>query len=346
MPRVREDTQRSLKVVFLWSHLGRVVLSLIQAVPDTTTQPTNSYNPYHILKRACRGEPGGELSPVEYVIISPPRWAPRRGIPLKVVILAGGLGSRISEESHLRPKPMIEIGGKPILWHIMKGFSHFGFNDFVICAGYKQDVIKTYFNDYFLHNSDVTFDYRGGHKNVEVHSTVAEPWCVTVADTGYDTQTAGRIKRIQKYVGDEPFLLTYGDGVSTVNPNDIIATHGRLGGVVTITGVILSQRFGVLDIDSDGKISSFREKRDADNALINGGFMVVEPEVFDYIGINGENENGDAEDFSSVTLERLANDGKLTVHSHTGFWRCMDTQRDKQQLENLWDSGEAPWKVW
>lgn len=263
---------------------------------------------------------------------------------MKVVILAGGFGSRISEESHLRPKPMIEIGGKPILWHIMKGYAHYGFNDFVICAGYKQQVIKTYFNDYFLEMSDVTFDYRDGAKDVEVHSTVAEPWRVTVADTGFDTFTAGRIKRIQKYVGNEPFLLTYGDGVSDVNPNDIIAHHRKVGGLVTITGVVMSQRFGVLDIDETDHISSFREKRDADNAFINGGFMVVEPEVFDIIGTSGV--PADREDFSGVTMERLAREGQLTVYPYEGFWRCMDTQRDKQKLEDLWESGNAPWKVW
>lgn len=263
---------------------------------------------------------------------------------MKVVILAGGLGSRISEESQFKPKPMIEIGGKPILWHIMKGYSHYGFNDFIICAGYKQQVIKTYFNDYFLNMSDITFDYREGTKDIEIHSTIAEPWRVTIADTGLETQTAGRIKRIQKYVGDEPFLLTYGDGVSTVNPHDVIAKHEQTGGVVTITGVVMSQRFGVLDIDADHHVNSFREKRTADNAFINGGFMVVEPEVFGYIGEDGQ--DGLTEDFSSVTLERLAREGKLTVYPYEGFWRCMDTQRDKQQLEAMWNKGNAPWKMW
>ncbi len=263
---------------------------------------------------------------------------------MKVVILAGGFGSRISEESHLKPKPMIEIGERPILWHIMKGYSHFGFNDFVICAGYKQQAIKTYFNDYFLHTSDVTFDYRDGAKDIEIHSTTAEPWRVTVADTGLNTFTAGRIKRIQKYVGNEPFLLTYGDGVSDVDPNDIIAFHRAHGAVVTLTGVIVSQRFGVLDVDDTGMVGSFREKRTADEALINGGFMVCEPEVFDYIGADGE--DGTTEDFSGVTMERLALEGKLACYPHHGFWSCMDTQRDKNRLEELWNSGHAPWKVW
>ena len=263
---------------------------------------------------------------------------------MKVVILAGGLGSRISEESQFKPKPMIEIGGKPILWHIMKGYSHYGFTDFVICAGYKQQVIKTYFNDYFLNTSDITFDYRDGSKDIEIHSTVAMPWRVTIADTGLETQTAGRIKRIQKYIGNESFLLTYGDGVSTVDPNAVIAHHNKVGGVVTVTGVVMNQRFGVLDIEEGDRVNSFREKRSEDNAYINGGFMVAEPEVFSYIGEDGQ--DGLTEDFSSVTLEHLAAEGKLTVYPYEGFWRCMDTQRDKQQLEQLWASGNAPWKVW
>lgn len=263
---------------------------------------------------------------------------------MKVVILAGGFGSRIAEESHLRPKPMIEIGGRPILWHIMKGYSHFGYNDFVVCAGYKQQIIKTYFNDYFLHASDVTFDYRDGTKDVEVHSTSVEPWRVTVADTGLNTQTAGRVARIHKYVGNEPFMLTYGDGVTDADPNDILAFHKAHGGVVTIMGTIFNQRFGVLDIDERGRVGAFREKRAEDNALINGGFMVCEPEVFDYIGQHGSDP--DSEDFSGMTLERLATDGALTCYPYLGFWRCMDTQRDKNQLEDLWDAHKAPWKVW
>ena len=263
---------------------------------------------------------------------------------MKVAILAGGFGSRISEESQFRPKPMIEIGGRPILWHIMKGFSHFGFNDFIICAGYKQDIIKNYFNEYFLHSSDVTFDFRDGDKKVEIHETAAEPWRVTVADTGYSTMTAGRIKRIQKYVGDEPFFLTYGDGVSDVNPNDVFEYHRKAGGIVTLTGVILNQRFGVLEMNDSGRVDAFREKHDTTDSFINGGYMVVEPEVFDYIGEDGC--GGDTEDFSGITLERLADAGKLTCYPYRGFWSCMDTQRDKQQLEEMWKSGSAPWKVW
>ena len=239
---------------------------------------------------------------------------------------------------------MIEIGGQPILWHVMKGYSTHGFNDFVICAGYKQHMIKEYFDDLFLYSSDVTFDYRDGRKAVEVHDTSVEPWRVTVADTGYDTKTAGRVRRIHQYVGDEPFMLTYGDGVSNIDPNELLAYHEKVGGVVTLTGVSAGQRFGVLDIDKAGRVSQFREKRDADESIINGGFMVCEPEVFDYIGQNGSDP--DDEDFSSVTLEKLASEGRLTAYPFDGFWKCMDTQRDKEQLEALWDEGSAPWKVW
>ncbi len=258
---------------------------------------------------------------------------------MKVVILAGGLGSRISEESHLRPKPMIEIGGRPILWHIMKYYSEFGFNDFVICAGYKQHIIKEYFADYFLHSSDVTFDYRDGKQEMTVHSTNAEPWRVTVADTGLKTQTGGRIRRIHKYVGDEPFMLTYGDGVSNVDLNALLKYHAQVGGTVTLTGVNIAQRFGVLDINDAGQVTEFREKNDADENAINGGFMVVEPDVF-------EEPLGDDEDFSKIALESLASKGKLTCYRHTGFWQPMDTQRDKQLLEKIWASGDAPWKIW
>ena len=263
---------------------------------------------------------------------------------MKVVILAGGFGSRISEESHLRPKPMIEIGGRPILWHIMKCYAHYGFNDFVICAGYRQDVIKEYFSDFFLHSSDVTFDYRGGSLDMEVHNTTVEPWRVTVADTGYSTNTAGRILRVKRYVGDETFLLTYGDGVSDIDPNDVLATHRRMNTTVTITGVTMAQRFGVLGIDGTGRIRSFREKRDDDAALINGGFMACEPSVFDAIEQAGTNPM--VEDFSSVTLPWLAQRGELGCHRYDGFWFCMDTQRDRNQLESMWGQGEAPWKVW
>lgn len=258
---------------------------------------------------------------------------------MKVVILAGGLGSRISEESQFKPKPMIEIGNQPILWHIMKYYSAYGFNDFVICAGYKQHMIKEYFADYFLHSSDVTFDYKDGNENVEIHNTSAEPWRVTVADTGLKTNTAGRIRRIKKYVGNEPFMLTYGDGVSNVDLNELLNFHKKSNAIVTLTAASAPQRFGVLETNSNGLVSAFREKSDADDAAINGGFMVIESEVFD------ENLD-DSFDFSKTALVDLAEKGKLAAYRHTGFWQPMDTQRDREQLQEIWDSGKAPWKIW
>lgn len=258
---------------------------------------------------------------------------------MKTVILAGGFGSRISEESYLKPKPMIEIGGRPILWHIMKYYSAFGHNDFIICAGYKQHIIKEYFADYFLHSSDVTFDYTNEKETIEIHNTHAEPWRVTIADTGLDTFTAGRIRRIQKYVGDERFLLTYGDGLSDVDLDELVKFHERAGGVVTLTGVEATQRFGVLEVDSRGKVIQFREKYDSDSMAVNGGFMVVEPEIFN-------EELGDHDDFSKVTLEDLAKRKELTSYRHNGFWHPMDTQRDRKQLQEIWESGNAPWKIW
>lgn len=258
---------------------------------------------------------------------------------MKVVILAGGFGTRISEESHLRPKPMIEIGGKPILWHIMKGFSHYGYNEFIICCGYKQQMIKEYFADYYLYNSDVTFDF-GAENNMIIHSNVAEPWRVTLVDTGLNTMTGGRIKRIQKYVGDEPFMMTYGDGVSDININKLVEFHKEKGQLATLTAVHVGQRFGVLDIDKDTRnIRAFREKSQADGSRISAGYMVLEPEVFDYI-------DGDETVFEKEPLERLVADGQLNAYKHNGYWQCMDTQREKEQLERLWNSGEAPWKVW
>lgn len=258
---------------------------------------------------------------------------------MKVVILAGGLGSRISEESLFRPKPMIEIGDRPILWHIMKYYHSFGFDEFIICAGYKQHVIKEYFADYYLHSSDVTFDYRNGREDVKVHGTEAEPWSVTVADTGLETLTAGRIRRIRQYVENEPFMLTYGDGVSNVDLNALLDFHNKSGKTVTLTGVNIAQRFGVLDIDDTGTITTFREKDDSDKSAINGGFMVIEPEIFNEPLL-------DTEDFSKATLESLAARKQLSAYRHTGFWQPMDTQRDKFLLEEIWDSGEAPWKRW
>lgn len=257
---------------------------------------------------------------------------------MKVVILAGGFGTRISEESHLRPKPMIEIGEQPILWHIMKLYSHYGHNDFIICAGYKQHMIKEYFADYYLHRSDITFDFTAGNE-ITVHSNIAEPWKVTIVDTGLNTMTGGRVKRIQKYVGDRPFLLTYGDGVSDIDINNLIAFHQSHGKLATLTAINVGQRFGVLDIDHGGRIQSFREKNDTDGSMINAGFMVMQPEVFGYI------EN-DSTVLEKAPLERLADDGQLMAYRHEGFWQCMDTQRDKERLEKLWAEGKAPWKVW
>lgn len=262
----------------------------------------------------------------------------RKEEAVKVVILAGGFGTRISEESHLRPKPMIEIGGKPILWHIMKIYAAQGFRDFVICAGYKQHIIKEYFDDYFLHSSDVTFGYNGA-KTVHVHNTQAEPWTVTVADTGYNTMTAGRVKRVQPYIGNERFMLTYGDGVANVDLAALLAHHERTGAVVTLTGVALMQMKGVVGVGNDGLVESFREKRQADSSVINGGFMVCEPELFDLI-------SGDASVLEEEPLPHLAKKRKLGCYKHSGFWRCMDTQREREQLEALWASDDAPWKIW
>lgn len=258
---------------------------------------------------------------------------------MKVVILAGGFGTRISEESHLKPKPMIEIGEKPILWHIMKGYSHYGYNDFIICCGYKQHIIKEYFADYYLYNSDVTFDF-GNENNMIIHNNVSEPWKVTLVDTGLYTLTGGRIKRIQKYIGNEPFMLTYGDGVSDINIAKLVEFHETMGKLATLTAVHVGQRFGVLDIDRETKnIRAFREKSSADGSRISAGFMVLEPQIFDYI-------EGDQTVFEKEPLERLAKEGQLNAYKHNGFWQCMDTQREKEQLENMWSSGHAPWKVW
>ncbi len=256
---------------------------------------------------------------------------------MKVVLLAGGFGTRISEESHLKPKPMIEIGEKPILWHIMKYYSQFGFCEFVICLGYKQYVVKEFFADYFLHTSDVTFDLAAN--KMEVHNNYAEPWKVTLVDTGLNTMTGGRIKRIQPFIGAEPFMLTYGDGLSDVDLKALAAFHQAHGKIATIMAVNVGQRFGVLDIRQGGQIQSFREKNDSDGAWINGGFMVMSPRVFDYI-------QGDGTVFEKEPLERLAKDEQLMAYQHRGFWKCMDTQRDKLQLEALWQEGRAPWKIW
>ncbi len=257
---------------------------------------------------------------------------------MKVVILAGGLGTRISEESQYKPKPMIEIGGMPIIWHIMKGYSYYGFNEFVICAGYKQHVIKDWFANYFLHTSDVTFDFTSDNK-VTIHSKHSEPWRVTVVDTGYNTMTGGRIKRIQPYIGDEPFFMTYGDGVCDVNIADLLEFHKANGKIATLTSVVLKQEKGVLDIRENGSVKSFREKRINDGAAINAGFMVLEPQIFDYL----EDDNTV---FETKPLERLVEEGQLMSYRHSGFWQCMDSLREKQLLEDMWESGKAPWKLW
>lgn len=258
---------------------------------------------------------------------------------MKVVILAGGFGTRISEESHLKPKPMIEIGGMPILWHIMKHYSSYGYNEFVICLGYKSSVIKNFFANYFLYASDLTIDLKTNAK--EIHDTHAEDWKVTLVETGLNTMTGGRIKRIQKYIGDEPFMLTYGDGVCNVNIDELVKFHKSHGKLATLSAVPTGQRFGVLGIeDGSDCISEFREKSSEDSAVINGGFMVLEPKVFDYI------KDGDTTVFEKAPLEDIAHDGELMAYRHNGFWQCMDTQRDKQQLEALWASGQAPWKTW
>ena len=256
---------------------------------------------------------------------------------MKVVILAGGLGTRISEESHLKPKPMIEIGGRPILWHIMKYYSEFGFHDFVICLGYKQYVVKEFFADYFLHTSDVTFDL--ANNRMEVHNNYAEPWKVTLVDTGLNTMTGGRVKRIQPYIGDEPVMLTYGDGVCNVDLKGLVEFHKSHGKTATITTVSIDQQKGVLDIGPDNTIRSFREKAASDGAIINGGFMVLNPEVFSYL-------KDDATVFEQEPMTRLAAEGQLMSFYHDGFWQCMDTQREMQLLETLWQSGNAPWKIW
>lgn len=258
---------------------------------------------------------------------------------MKVVILAGGFGTRISEESAFKPKPMIEIGGMPILWHIMKGFSAQGYNEFVICTGYKQHVIKEWFADYFLHMSDVTFDYTGDDTKTTIHNKHAESWKVTVVDTGLNTMTGGRIKRIKEYVGNEPFLLTYGDAVGNVDINKLVEFHKEHGKIGTISVYNFGQNKGVLDIAKDGTVNAFREKSDLDGDLINIGFMVMNPEIFDRI-------DGDNTVFEQEPLNGLVKDGELIARTHDGFWQCMDTLREKQQLEKLWNSGECPWKIW
>ena len=255
---------------------------------------------------------------------------------MKAVILAGGLGTRITEETYLKPKPMIEIGGKPILWHIMKIYSAHGINDFIICCGYKSYVIKEYFAHYFLHQSDVTFDMV--NNCMQVHEKNAEPWHVTLVDTGEHTQTGGRLKRIQRYLDHEHFCFTYGDGVADVNITELIEFHKNQGRLATLTAIAPPGRFGALAIDQE-LVTGFKEKPLGDGARINGGFFVLSPEVVDYI-------EEDRTIWEREPMERLAAVGNLAAYVHDGFWMCMDTLRDKLRLEELWDSGKAPWKVW
>lgn len=257
---------------------------------------------------------------------------------MKVVILAGGYGTRISEESAFKPKPMIEIGEKPIIWHLMKIFSAQGFNEFVICAGYKQHIIKEWFADYFLHTSDITFDFTNGN-NIIIHNKHVEPWKVTVVDTGLNTMTGGRIKRIKDYIGNNQFILTYGDAVGDVDINSLVKFHNKHGKIGTISVYNFGQNKGVLDVSKNGEVKAFREKSDLDGDLINIGFMVMNPEIFDYI-------EGDDTVFEKEPLNYLVKNGQLIAKTHHGFWQCMDTLREKQQLEKLWYSKKCPWKIW
>lgn len=258
---------------------------------------------------------------------------------MKVVILAGGFGTRISEESHLKPKPMVEVGERPILWHIMKTYSHYGFNDFIICLGYKGYCIKEYFAHYYLHEADVTFDFRNRNERI-VHAHTAEPWQVTLVDTGSDTMTGGRVKRIQAYIGCEPFMLTYGDGVSDVDISALVAYHKKHGKLATVTSVQPSGRFGALALSSGNNlVRGFEEKPKGDNAWINAGFFVLQPEVFDLI-------SNDSTIFEREPLEVMARSGELVAYKHPGFWQPMDTLRDKNHLDELWKNRKAPWKVW
>ena len=256
---------------------------------------------------------------------------------MKAVILAGGLGTRISEETHLKPKPMVEIGGRPILWHILKIFSQHGINEFVICCGYKGYVIKEYFANYFLHMSDVTFHMRTN--SMEVHRKQAEPWEITLVDTGEFTMTGGRLKRIRNYVEDQHFCFTYGDGVADININDLLNHHRSHGRLATVTAVQPPGRYGALQFDDDSSVRGFQEKPQGDGGWINGGFFVLDPAVIDRI-------EGDSTIWEQEPLKGLARDGQLTAYHHKGFWQPMDTLRDRQHLEALWSQDRAPWKVW
>jgi glucose-1-phosphate cytidylyltransferase len=257
---------------------------------------------------------------------------------MKVVILAGGLGTRIIEESHLKPKPMIEIGERPILWHIMKIYSFYGFDEFIICLGYKSNVVKDYFANYFMYESDVTFNFKSG-KEIFTHQHFAEKWSVTLVNTGLETMTGGRVKRVQKYVGNEPFLLTYGDGVSDVNISQLIEFHKSHGKFATVTAAQPLGRFGSLNIKKTGEVAGFVEKPKGDNSWINGGFFVMQPEVFNYLTEDDTN-------LELGLLQRLADDHQFVAYRHEGFWQPMDNLRDKLLLDDLWRSGNPPWKVW
>ena len=258
---------------------------------------------------------------------------------MKTIILAGGLGTRISEESRTIPKPMIEIGGKPILWHIMKIYSHYGYNEFIICAGYKQHKIKEWFSDYFLHTSDITFDYTNGNNEMIVHNKHIEPWKVTIVDTGLSTETGGRVKKVKDYVGNEEFMLTYGDAVGNINIKELVDFHHSHGKIGTMSMYNFGQNKGVVEVGEKGMIKAFREKSDMDGDLINIGFMVFKPQIFDFI-------EGDDTSFENAPMEKLVELQELVGYVHGGYWQCMDTLREKQQIENLWESGNAPWKLW
>lgn len=256
---------------------------------------------------------------------------------MKVVILAGGLGTRLSEETSLRPKPMVDIGDKPILWHIMKIYSTYGFNEFIICLGYKGYYIKEYFANYFLHQSDVTIDL--SDNSITTHQTQAEPWKITLVDTGKESMTGGRIKRIQQHIGNETFLLTYGDGVGNVNIQELLNFHKKHGKLLTVTAVQPSGRFGALNINDSGSVTSFLEKPKGDGAWINGGYFVCDPGIFNYI-------SGDNTIWEKEPIEQMAKEGEMVAYKHTGYWKPMDTLRDKQELEAEWNSGIASWKIW
>ena len=258
---------------------------------------------------------------------------------MKVVLLAGGLGSRISEESQFRPKPMVELGGMPILWHIMKEYSYFGFNEFIICAGYKQHIIKEWFADYFLRRSDVTFDYSSGKEEVSILQNNCEPWKVSIIDTGFNTMTGGRIKRVQDYIGYESFMMTYGDGVCDVDIRGLLEFHKSHGKIATLTAVLQEQQKGVLDIAENNSVRSFREKKETDSSPINAGYMVLEPEIFDYL-------TGDDCVFEQEPMRRLAEENQLMSYKHRGFWQCMDNIREKEILEKMISAGTAPWIKW